>query len=498
MHRDKVVFLSHSNTDSAVAERICHALEAANVGCWIAPRDVPAGKQYPEVITDAITLSRVLLLVFSHRVLDSPTVFREVEMCSSRGIPIVVYRLDSTDPRQTKFALFLRSYQWFDDGMNGNVEGTLPRLVNDVMKLLGHEPAAEVPPRSEDVGRSDGRSSRRSREGEKAMSPGQRVIGIDVGSTNVRGCIRELTRPEVRSPREKAYVEDIRRPTSPRSVLEQTKGMIARIFETEHFGRQQPAGIGIAVPGQTDVRAGTLKFSPGLAVRNVPFRTALAKAYPGLKIRIDNDARCATRCELHLGTGREYNSFVCIFVGTGVGSGVVLNRRIHFGDNFCAGEIGHMKIDVSGPLCTCGQVGCLEAFVNGPAIAARARAKSIDWHSRGLTTRLTEGEALDAKAVARALEEGDHAAREAVEEVGEKLGLGIANYLNLINPGAVVLGGGVMTGFFLHMVESITRGLQKNAIAELANTPIIQSQFTDDGAAIGAALLFHPDEPWPA
>lgn len=307
----------------------------------------------------------------------------------------------------------------------------------------------------------------------------------------------DLAAPEFQLSQETMYLEDVRHPASARSVLDQVKAMIARIV-ADQFGRRPPVGIGVAVPGQVDLRAGTLKFGPGLAVRNVPFRTALASTYPGVPIRVDNDARCATRCELHLGVGRDFESFVCIFVGTGVGSGAVINGRVHFGQNFCAGEIGHTKIDSSGPPCSCGQIGCLETFVNGPAIVARAKAKVIDWESRGLTTRLANHDReLDTRLVASAVDEGDMAAQEVLEEVAEKLGLGIANYLNLVNPAAVILGGGLMTGFFLQMVSGVTRSIHKNALAEVANTPIVQSQHMDDGAAIGAALLFHPDAGWP-
>lgn len=491
----KQVFISHSSTDEAVAQQLCRGLEAGGVSCWIAPRDIPVTKKYPEVITQAIASARVLLLVFSERVLTSETVFSEVELCFSQRLPIVVYRLDATDPRKTNFALFLRTYVWFDAGMNGDVEGSLPKLIDGLRTHLA-EGGETIGVRREDGGRTDGREQKRSRERRRVVPAAQRVIGIDLGSSNIRGCVRDAAGIDVQTADE-PYLEDITRPSTARSVLEQTQRMLARILEAEHFGRQMPAGIGIAVPGQADVRAGTLKFSPGLAVRNVPFRTRLATAYPGVNIRIDNDARCATRCELHLGTGRQYNSFVCIFVGTGLGSGIALNRRIHFGENFCAGEIGHMKVDTSGPPCTCGQIGCLEAFVNAPAMAARAHAKAIDFRSRGLPTLLSEEKSLDPRAVVGALEAGDPAAREVIDEMGEKLGTGIANYLNVVNPGAVVLGGGLMAGFYLHMIDSITRAVQKTAVAEVSNTPIVQSQFTNDAAAIGAALLFHPDDPWP-
>lgn len=498
MDPKRCVFVSHCSEDRTIAQAISDRLEAASLACWIAPRDVPPGQRYAKAIIEAIEECRVFLLVYSANADESPHVRNEIEKAASRDVPILLIRTDSTQPdRNKEISLFLSSHQWFD-ASTGSLDTHLDRLVADVRRLVMASNDVDAESSSTTVIDT---GDRQVKSGGSKSESGLTVrwsIGIDVGATKIRGYARNLDVPDGSSPRQDSYLDAIRRPVSARSLLDQVRKLIDRIIEDEELSRSPPVGIGIAVPGQVDVRAGTLKFGPGLGLHNVPFRTALASAYPGVPIRIDNDARCATRCELHIGVGREFDSFVCIFVGTGVGSGFVVNRRIHFGQNYCAGEIGHMKISSNGPPCACGQVGCLETFVKGPAIAALARAKAIDWKSRGLATRLSDcHEELDAKFVARMLEEGDEAAREVVDEVGEKLGLGIANCLNLINPGTVVLGGGVMAGFFLHMVERISHSIQRNAIAEVANTPIVQSQYTEEAAAIGAALLFHPEEEWP-
>ncbi|HTD58519.1 MAG TPA: ROK family protein, partial [Solirubrobacteraceae bacterium] len=320
--------------------------------------------------------------------------------------------------------------------------------------------------------------------------------GIDIGSTTMRGWVEVLDDvADIFDSR--LYLEPIRRPATARSVLEQVRDMVDRLLAEQFDGQEPPVGVGIAAPGPVDVRTGTLKFSPGLGLRNVPFKTVLANTYPELRFRVDNDTRCATRAELHLGIGREFEDFACIFVGSGVGSGVAIGRRLHFGHSYCAGEIGHVKIESSGPPCTCGQIGCLETFVNGPAIAARGRAKAIDWESRGAETLLTAEDRLTPEMIVAAIEDGDVAALEVADEIADRLGVGIANYLNLLNPAAIVLGGGVMTGFYLHIIGRLTQTVQDNALADVAQTPIVQSQFTDTGAALGASLMFHPDAAWP-
>lgn len=176
---------------------------------------------------------------------------------------------------------------------------------------------------------------------------------------------------------------------------------------------------------------------------------------------------------------------------------MAVDRKIHFGANYCAGEIGHIKIDKSGVPCNCGQVGCLESFVNGPAIASKAQAKVTEWGNRDQETMLSEFPfPITARNVATAADAGDEAALEVLSEVGARLGIGIANYLNLMNPDAVVLGGGIVTGMYLHLVGAISDAIERNALPQVRNTPILQSQFSDTGPAIGASLLFHPEEHW--
>ena len=190
-------------------------------------------------------------------------------------------------------------------------------------------------------------------------SPPLCSIGIEIGATKIRGCVLDIgVRNGAATIAE--YMEPTVGPANPRTVLEQATSLVQTIVD-DHFRDSEPVGIGIAAPGQVDVRAGTLKFGPNLfGARNVPFKPFLAREFPKIPVRVDNEIRCATRCELHLGTGQEFENFICIFLGTGVGSGAVIDRRIYFGSNYCAGEVGHIKIATAGPPCACGQIGYLE------------------------------------------------------------------------------------------------------------------------------------------
>jgi predicted NBD/HSP70 family sugar kinase len=484
------VFVSHTSEDEALAELLCRYLEDEEVACWVTPRDVPPGQRYAEAIVEAIDGCIIFLLLCNESVRHSPHVKNEIEKATSKGKPILLVRTDDTDPRDdSEIGLFVGSHQWFD-ASSGPTSDHFPRLAEDIRRLIHHE-VNRASVSDLDLAR---RSPTQPRIGDAPECP--RAIGIDVGSTMVVGWVEELD-SVVDVFDATRFRQPVRRPATARSVLEQTRDLIDTLLR-EHFdGREPPIGVGIAAPGPVDVRTGTLKFSPGLGLRNIPFKTALANAYPELRFRVDNDTRCATRAELHLGVGRDLSDFTCIFVGSGVGSGVAIGGKLHYGSNFCAGEIGHVKIESTGPPCACGQIGCLETFVNGAAIVAQAKAKAIDWESRGEETLLTADDRLTPEMVVAAIEAGDLAAMEVADELGKRLGVGLANYLNLLNPAAVVLGGGVMTGFYLHVIDRLTRTVQENALADAAQTPIVQSQFTDTGAALGAALMFHPEGAWP-
>ena len=494
--REQHLFLSHSSEDARIATILRDAIESNGVNCWFAPRDVIPGQEYGEAIIDALKRSAVFVLVFSSHAERSPHIRSEIERAASLDIPFVVFRIDSTQPSD-RTGFFLSRHHWLD-GSDGPSQPTIEALVSAVKRIV-EDPAAN----KKKAGGLRSTVTDRDVKPKKKAGPATqgdrpRAIGIDIGGSKIRGCVIDFSSQEHPAISPNEYVVDIKRPISARSVVEQIKTMAADIYAAESFAEAPPVGIGIAAAGQVDLRAGVLKFAPALAVRNVSLKNIFSATYPGVDVRVDNDVRCATRCELYLGSGRDFESFVCIFVGTGVGSGVAIDKKIVFGSNYCAGEIGHTKIASDGPMCNCGQTGCLESFVKAGALTDRARAKAIECKNQGIETMLSDRkEENSPRTIALALEGGDIGAQEVADEIGHKLGIGIANYLNLLNPGAVVLGGGIMSGFFMHMSDGISRGIRGNALSDVANTAIVHSQFSDDGAALGAALLFHPTSPWP-
>ncbi|PSP16981.1 MAG: sugar kinase [Cyanobacteria bacterium QS_8_64_29] len=209
---------------------------------------------------------------------------------------------------------------------------------------------------------------------------------------------------------------------------------------------QTPAAIGVSFGGPVDAAAGVAQLShhvPGW--ENVPLKQWLEAAWDA-PTQIDNDANAAALGEHRLGAARGCNSALYITVSTGIGSGWILNGRLWHGANGVAGEIGHAAIDPSGPSCLCGKCGCLERLASGPYIAQDVRAELERDPQAGPLLRQLAGDglaALTAQTVSQAAAGGDPLAQQALDRAAWALGTGIGNAANLLNPEAVVLGGGL-------------------------------------------------------
>jgi glucokinase len=228
--------------------------------------------------------------------------------------------------------------------------------------------------------------------------------------------------------------------------------------------------IGVGVPGSYDPRAGTTRF-----LNNVPGEwdgrplAAELSAGLGLPCALINDARAFGLAELRLGAGRGAQSMIGLTLGTGVGGVVAIDGRIHHGHDGSAGEIGHQTIDLEGPDCTCGGRGCLEAFINGDAIAADCGTETV----------------ADAVAAARA---GDERASAGMARVGHLLGIGIANMVNVFTPDRVVIGGGTAAALDL-LIEPIWSEIRDRVhFTPLDRLQILPAQLGVWAGAIGAAI----------
>ncbi len=228
----------------------------------------------------------------------------------------------------------------------------------------------------------------------------------------------------------------------PEAVLVRIGSLIESLSEE---AGEKPAALGMGIPGLVDFERGRTLFLPNLPTqwRGVPVAPVLVEQL-GCPVYLLNDARLAALGELEFGIGREARTMVFLTLGTGIGGGVVVNGELLLGPLGAAGELGHQTLVADGPLCGCGNHGCLEALASGPAIAA----EGVRLLKAGLAPKLHELAQGDAGAVtprtmAEAALAGEATVRQAIERSARYLGIGVANLVTTLHPDLVVLGGGV-------------------------------------------------------
>jgi glucokinase len=208
---------------------------------------------------------------------------------------------------------------------------------------------------------------------------------------------------------------------------------------------QRPRALGMGCPGLVDVKQGVVRFLPNLPTqwRGVPAAAILSEKL-GCIVRLLNDVRTATLGELRFGHGELNGTMVFFSLGTGIGGGVAIDGRLRLGPLGAAGELGHQTIVPDGPLCGCGNHGCLEAIASGPAIVA----EGVRLMKTGLAPQLyrrVDGDAgrITPKEIAAAAADGDEAVCDSIARAADYLGIGVANVVTILHPDLVVLGGGV-------------------------------------------------------
>ena len=229
----------------------------------------------------------------------------------------------------------------------------------------------------------------------------------------------------------------------PQAVLERIGGLVSEIARESGV---RPAALGMGVPGLADLASGVTRFLPNLPTqwRDVPVRATL-KPMTGCPVYLLNDVRLATLGELVFGHGRAAKTMAFFALGTGIGGGIVVDGRLRLGPLGAAGELGHQTILPDGPLCGCGNRGCLEALASGPAIADEGIRLLLSGQAPKLAeiARSIAPRQVSPKEMAEAAAAGDAAVREALQRAAGYIGIGAANVVTALHPELVVLGGGV-------------------------------------------------------
>lgn len=313
-------------------------------------------------------------------------------------------------------------------------------------------------------------------------------IGIDIGGTNIKlAVVSDRGRVLDRGIIETVVSE------GPQAAFAKVHTAAAALVRDRSV-----AGVGVGCAGLIDVDRGVLRSSPNLkSWEGAPLRR-IARKYFDLPVTVDNDANSAAWGEVCAGGLRGASDLVFITLGTGVGGGIVTGGRLVRGVSNCGGELGHMTVDPAGPRCHCGNRGCLEAIVGSYGLVRRARALARERRGRYLSKWIErERRPLTPALIAEAARKGDGVARQVLREAAEALGTAIASLVNLFNPGAVVVGGGVARSFDL-LASHVRRVVDRRAFPEpAAQVRIEASRLGNDASVIGAAMFArdHAREP---
>jgi glucokinase len=250
-------------------------------------------------------------------------------------------------------------------------------------------------------------------------------------------------------------------------------------------------GVGVGSPGDADETTGSVSNARNLPGWEGSFPLAeFLSGELGAPVRVGNDVQVATDAEFHLGAGRPYQSILGVFWGTGVGGGLILDGKPWLGRG-AAGEIGHMVVKRGGARCTCGRRGCMEAYAGRGAMEAKARADL----KKGTHTKLFEiakehnKDRLTSGVWERALDQGDKVTEQLLDRAVEGLGTGIASAVNLLDPEAVILGGGMGLRFGEPYGEQLRKEMAKHLFVDDRPPAFHIAELGDLGGAIGASLL---------
>ncbi|MBC7333467.1 MAG: ROK family protein [Actinobacteria bacterium] len=270
------------------------------------------------------------------------------------------------------------------------------------------------------------------------------------------------------------------------------KDWFLRINETVHsllattkIKFEDLRSIGVAAPGLVDSKNGVMEFSPNFpGWINVSIKDILERNM-GVRTIVDHDVRAMVLGEKYYGAAKKKDNFVCITIGTGIGLGIFANGKVYAGDKMRAGELGHITIDEEGPLCGCGNHGCLEAIASGPAIASQATACL----NRGEPSVLQNLIDIEAKDVLAAAENGDPVAVRIISKAGQIIGLAIANLVTILDPSLVILSGGVVESSTM-ILEIIRHTVRERSYTYRDRTcNIIKSPLGEEAVLYGALRL---------
>lgn len=310
------------------------------------------------------------------------------------------------------------------------------------------------------------------------------VLGIDAGANHLLALVTDLD-AQVLAEAERPFAAA----DGPEAGLTAMVSIGLEVLAESRVNPSQLVGIGVGVPGPVDHSHGTPMSPPIMpGWSGVPVRNHLQTRLFDVPVYLENDANLGALGERHYGAGCGLDNLAYIKVATGVGCGIIIDGRIYHGQAGAAGEIGHVTIDEDGPPCKCGSFGCLEAMAGGMAIARRALTAVQTGRQTSLSKLNPNGD-LTAADVSRAASEGDKLSRQLLSDAGRFLGIAVADLINLLNPGRVIIGGGVSRAGELVLQSLRETAQQRSMRAAIGGTDIVQATLGRRSTTFGAVAL---------
>jgi glucokinase len=310
------------------------------------------------------------------------------------------------------------------------------------------------------------------------------TLGIDLGGTGIKFAIVDASGRMIRSAKvltpSKSHPSEVSE-----LIVAQAKGLIGS-------SHKKISGVGVGTAGDVDPKTGVVRLSPNLGWKNVPFKALIARhlKYP---IRVENDANVAAWAAYVVEAKRKVKNLICVTVGTGLGGGFILNGELYRGATGSAAEIGHVTLYPDGIQCACGNRGCIERYVGAVAMSQQAR-EAIEAGASTIVTRMVQDDMtkISPYILQEAARLNDKFALGMWNTIGERLGIGLAGLIDVLNPEWIVLAGGLSRAGNL-LLDPVRRTILQRAFPTPARAAkLVISKLDQELGVVGAGLIAHP------
>ncbi|MCE5229895.1 ROK family protein [bacterium] len=311
------------------------------------------------------------------------------------------------------------------------------------------------------------------------------TIGIDVGGTKILAAILDQDQNIVGRAKKKTRVEE-----GVEAVLVRIVDTVNEALAASKVALDQVRTVGICVPGPAEPDTGVIIEAPNLGWRNLNIIEFLVKTI-GRPAYLSNDVTAGTWAEFSMGAGRGARNLLGVFIGTGIGGGIIIDGQLYEGSGRQAGEIGHICLNPHGPVCGCGRHGCLEAYASRTAMTRDIKAALDRGIKSSITKEIDEDDRqIRSRQLRQAFLDGDKVVTDVVKQAAYFLGIGLGSLANVLNPDCIVLGGGVVEAFGDAYVKQVNSSFKRFAFQSVYDKiKLVQAGLGDDAGVVGAALI---------